>query len=377
MNDRFFNLAHPQALQWLWALLPLAGLFAYDLKRRQAAVRLFVSMSLLDDVNPGRSLARPIVKYAFFLAGLAALIFAAAQPRWNPHQIELTQQGQNILFALDVSNSMRARDVDPSRLEAAKAAIRRLIDHLPAGHQVGLLAYAGSSELKVPLTPNYSHFRSVLEDTSYNSVDVGGSNLGDAIYQASSNVLGLIDDETLPLVSEDETSEAEDDEERTHLAAEQEEPDEVNVLIVLTDGENHEGHAKEMAVAANKAGLGLYIIGLGTEAGGTIPIEVDGEMTTLKYKGEPVVTKFQGGALQRIVDALPSRSGYLAAGASNVDLIDIYKRVIAKQGSHAKQRRYTVWQEKFQLFVGLGLVLLVISGVIKEQKPAISKGALS
>lgn len=368
MNGQFVNLGNPRALQLLWLLVPLAALFAYDLRRRQRVLRLFVARSLLDDVSPRRSIRRPIVKFTVLLAGLAVLIFALARPRWDPKEIELEQQGQNLLFVLDVSNSMRARDVDPSRLEAAKAAIRTLVNALPAGNQVGLLAYAGSAELKCPITPNYTHFLSVLERTTYNTVDVGGSNLGDAIDKATREVFGLSE---APTTAKSDAGRKKPAVGETVMKGEAAAPKETpNVLIILTDGENHEGYAKEMAEKAHRLGVAIYIIGLGSTAGAPIPIEVDGKMTTLKFKGQEVITKLDDASLRRIVESIPSRSGYLPAGTSNVDLVDIYNRVISKQGAERKRLRYTVWQEKFQLFVGLGMVLIVLSTFISEQRAA-------
>jgi Ca-activated chloride channel family protein len=368
VNGQFVNLGNPRALQLLWLLVPLAALFAYDLRRRQRVLRLFVARSLLDDVSPRRSIRRPIVKFTVLLAGLAVLIFALARPRWDPKEIELEQQGQNLLFVLDVSNSMRARDVDPSRLEAAKAAIRTLVNALPAGNQVGLLAYAGSAELKCPITPNYTHFLSVLERTTYNTVDVGGSNLGDAIDKATREVFGLSE---APTTAKSDAGRKKPAVGETVMKGEAAAPKETpNVLIILTDGENHEGYAKEMAEKAHRLGVAIYIIGLGSTAGAPIPIEVDGKMTTLKFKGQEVITKLDDASLRRIVESIPSRSGYLPAGTSNVDLVDIYNRVISKQGAERKRLRYTVWQEKFQLFVGLGMVLIVLSTFISEQRAA-------
>lgn len=373
------NLAHADVLQWLWLLVPVVILFALDMRRRQRVVQLFVSRSLLDDVSPRRSVVRPIVKFGLLAAGLAVLLFALAQPRWDPQQVELEQRGQNLLFLLDVSNSMRAQDVDPSRLGAAKASIRTLINQLPAGNQIGLLAYAGSAELECPLTPHYGHFLSVLQGVSHDSVDLGGSNLGDAIDRAARQVFGLEpaadEDDGEAQDTEDETDDASaaaivTDQDRTELDAEQLGPDaKSNVMIILTDGENHEGYAREMARQAHAAGVAIYIIGLGTEAGATIPIEVDGQMTTLKFKGEEVITKYDDASLRGILDGLPDRAGYLPAGASNVDLVDVYQRVVSQQEDELKKLRFTVWQEKFQLFVGIGMILVVTSSLISSQKP--------
>jgi len=378
MTPDFFNLAHPDRLQWLWALVPLAVLFALDLRRRQRVLRVFISQSLLDDVSPRRSSARPMVKFALLLGGLACLILALARPRWDPKQIELEQQGQNLLFCVDVSNSMRAQDVDPSRLEAAKAAVRTLINALPAGNQVGLLAYAGSAELRCPLTPNYSHLLSVLDRVTYNSVDVGGSNLGDAIARATREVFALSEEKSKDLTRKDTKPQAANgNESKPDTVIRAEEPDEdrnANVLIVLTDGENHEGYAKEMMQEAHRLGVGIYIIGLGTEAGAPIPIEADGKMTTLKYKGQEVITRFDDASLRGMIEGLPDRCGYLKAGASNVDLVDVYRRVVARQPTEKKKLQYTVWQEKFQLFAGLGMALIVVSSLVSAQRPAGRKG---
>jgi hypothetical protein len=116
-------------------------------------------------------------------------------------------------------------------------------------------------------------------------------------------------------------------------------------------------------------GVGLYIIGLGTAAGAPIPIEMDGTVTNLKYKGEEVITKFDDASLRAVVEGLPDKCGYLAAGKSNVDLLDVYRRVISQQAAAKKKLSYTVWDEKFQLFVGIGLVLIVLASMISDQRP--------
>ena len=370
MVNQFFDLESPHLLQWLWLLVPLAGLFAFDLRRRQRVLQLFVSRSLLDDVSPGRSVTRSVFKFAVLAIGLAVLVLAAARPRWDPREIELEQRGQNILFCIDVSNSMRAADVDPSRLDAAKQAIRSMVADLPAGHQVGLLAYAGDSELKCPLTPNYSYFLSALPRVTYNSVSIGGSNLGDAIFKATREVFGLKPKAAEPDGTSDQ--QAQPAAGQTVMADEQadeEEEEHANVMIILTDGESHEGHAREMAAQAHALGVGIYIIGIGTKEGARIPIEEKGQTTYLRFKGQDVITTFEEDALQQIVAGLPSRAGFLAAGASHIDLMDGYTRVIAKQGTRAKQVRYTLWQEKFQIFVGIGLALIILASFISEQRP--------
>jgi Ca-activated chloride channel family protein len=369
----YFNLGAYVALNWLWLLVPLAVLFALDVRRRDRVLRLFVERSLLDDVAPRRSVGRPILKFALWAAGLAVLVFALARPRWNPQQIEVEQRGQNILFCVDVSNSMRARDVDPSRLDAAKSAIRSLLETLPAGHQVGLMAYAGDAQLKCPLTPNYHHVLSVLERVTYNSTDVGGTNLGDAISKATHDVFGL----SAPTAKTGDTDKpASRPADPALIPAER--PDEeraANVLVIFTDGENHEGYAKAMAEEAHALGVGIYLIGLGSAEGAPIPIEENGRLVNLKYKDQDVITRFDDASLHEVLKDVPDRCGYLAAGKSNIDLVDIYKNKISQQAAARKKLSQTVWDEKFQLFVGLGLALIVAAAMISDQRPALKREA--
>ncbi len=372
MSPDFFNIRHPQAFQWLWLIAPLVALFVWDLQRRRRVLRVFVSRSLLDDVSPYRSMQRQIVRFAFLLAALAILVVALARPRWDPEEIEVEEQGRNLLFCLDVSNSMRARDVDPSRLEAAKAAVRQLVTSLPAGDQVGLLVYAGSPVVKCPLTPNTAHFLSVLDRVSSDSASVGGTNLGDAISKAVREVFGLGGDGGTAGPNGDPTTQPAVGE--TVMESERSaEPEAVyNHLIVLTDGENHEGHAKEMASEASAKNVGVFIVGIGTEAGTTIPVERDGKVTNLQYKGKDVITRLDSESLAGIVLGASGgvkHGGYLPANTSAINLREVYDEHIAPLGQRASAQRHTVWQEKFQLFAGLGVALLVVSSFVSEQRP--------
>jgi Ca-activated chloride channel family protein len=195
-------------------------------------------------------------------------------------------------------------------------------------------------------------------------VDVGGTNLGDAIHRAAYDVFGLKS-------REQAANKAEQSDVGKTVLQDPTPQDESNpnVLVVLTDGESHEGFAADMAAEAHRLGIGIYIIGLGTETGAPIPIEENGQTTTLKFKGQEVITRFEERSLRKVIEGLPSRCGFLAAGSSNIDLYDIYQRVILQQGTQKKEVRFTLWQEKFQIFVGLGLTLVVFSTLLSEQRP--------
>jgi Ca-activated chloride channel family protein len=151
-------------------------------------------------------------------------------------------------------------------------------------------------------------------------------------------------------------------------------------MVIFTDGENHEGHAKEMAKLASQSNISVFIVGIGSEAGATIPIERDGTTTTLRFGDEEVITRLDSQTLASIVldDTGGVRhGGYLPAKTAAVDLREIYDEKIAPMGKRASQRRRTVWQEKFQLFAGAGMLLLIVASLISEQQPRRRKGVLA
>jgi Ca-activated chloride channel family protein len=243
---------------------------------------------------------------------------------------------------------------------------------------VGLLVYAGDAVVKCPLTPNFSHFMSVLDVVAYDAVSVAGTNLGRAIDKAIHEVFGRSD-----VVADPEPESATQpaigrtvmDDERTGEAEAI-----FDHMVIFTDGENHEGHAKEMAKLASQSNISVFIVGIGSEAGATIPIERDGTTTTLRFGDEEVITRLDSQTLASIVldDTGGVRhGGYLPAKTAAVDLREIYDEKIAPMGKRASQRRRTVWQEKFQLFAGAGMLLLIVASLISEQQPRRRKGVLA
>lgn len=321
-----------RALPWLWALwcVPVVALLLY-LGRRHGRRRLKAFAGELGDrlLHGGeRQTARTVLA----LAGLAVAAVALARPAWGVHYEEVRHEGIDVVVLLDVSRSMLAEDAAPNRLGRARIAVHRLVDKLAetGGHRIGLIAFAGTPQVRCPLTVDYAYVRDALDRTDTSSAVRGGTLIGDAIRRA--------------LEMFDTKSETE------------------RVIVLLTDGEDHESFPLEAARAAAAEGVAIYAIGIGDPAqGGRIPYrDDDGALHFVESGGKPVVSRLDEDMLLQI--ARTTRGGYVPAGTNAILLDQIYEeKVAARQGgvrSVTKERRL---HERFQWFVALALALVVAS----------------
>ncbi|KPK77024.1 MAG: hypothetical protein AMJ79_04670 [Phycisphaerae bacterium SM23_30] len=266
-----------------------------------------------------------------------SVVVALTQPGWNPRPEKIARRGRNIVVLMDVSRSMLAEDLYPNRLEHAKLAVGDLLDVLD-GDRVGIVAFAGSCVVKCPLTQDYGFVRMALVDIGPESINRGGTNIGDAIRKATEEVF--------------------DRQERDYKD-----------IILITDGEDHESFPLNAAEKAAQEGVRIYAIGLGDDREGSrIPITgSDGEKTFLKYQGEEVWSKLDSYTLGKI--ALATGGKYWQVGTGTFDLAELYSSSIApavkKELESTTIMRY---DEKFQIFLALALGLLVLEAFISERK---------
>lgn len=320
---------------WGLALVPLLGLLMLSAHaRRQRALAAFAG-PLADKLARGTSPLRRAIKSALLLAAVAALVVACARPRYGTRLEEVHRKGLDIVVGLDVSNSMLAEDIQPNRLERAKLAIDGLIERL-AGDQIGLVAFAGIAHLQCPLTVDYAAARMLLEAMGPDLIPVGGTALGECI--------------------------------RTAMQSFTSKELRYKVLILITDGEDTTGDPEKTAQEAAKAGVKIYTIGVGRTEGQPIPVrDASGAVTGYRKdaSGNIVRSKLNLTALQKIAHATGGR--FFQATLSQNELSQILADIQTLERRELSSRKISALEDRFQIFVMLALVLLVIEVLIPDR----------
>lgn len=231
-----FRFANPQYL-WLLASLPvLAALFWLAMRNRRRRLARFGRPEVLDGLMPEVSNGRVVIKFLLFAAAVLLIALAAARPQFGSKLREEKAQGIEMMLVVDVSNSMLAEDFEPNRLERTKYAIGKLFDGLKQD-RVGLIVFAGEPKVQLPITSDYRMARAFARRIDPSLVSVQGTAVGKALEQALLSFSG--------------------DTEQPHG----------RVVILITDGENHEDDALAVAERAAKQGIRIYTIGIGTPEG--------------------------------------------------------------------------------------------------------------
>ena len=335
MSD--IRLHNIEMLYLLWALPFLLGLLVYSAGRRRQTLEKLVAANLLQklvSVNP----VRRRWKAALMLASFLLLVIGLARPAWNLQQATVKRTGRDVVFVLDVSQSMLAEDLAPNRLERAKLAINDVIDTLD-GDRVGLVAFAGTAAIKCPLTLDYGFFRMMLENISTASIARGGTMIGDAIRTVLDQVL--------------------DSQEK-----------QFKDIVLITDGEDHESFPLEAAKEAAAKGVRLFIVGLGDEnEGKRIPItDASGRRTFMQYKGQEIWSRLDADTLRQMALATPG-GRYLNVATGTIDLGEVYLQLIGTaEKKELEEETIEKYEEKFQIFLGIAFLLLSIEAVISERR---------
>ncbi len=330
---RFEHLEYFYALLLIPFILLIFILYMYW-KRR--AVRHFGESEVVSRLMPMVSANRPVLKIIFFILAYTFLVIAIANPQVGSKLVKAKREGSDLVIALDVSNSMLAEDIRPNRLTRAKQSISKLIDKLE-GDRVGIVIFAGKAYTQLPITTDYSAAKMFLENISTDNVPTQGTAIGDAIDMAM-------------------TSFKEDDKRG-------------KAIIIITDGEDHEGNAVESAKKAEEKGIRIYTIGMGTPEGAPIPIyDPNGNLTGYKKdrQGQTVISKLDENMLQQIASA--GDGSYIRASNSRDGLKKIFDDINSLQKSEIETRMYSEYEDRFQYFLGLGLIFLIMEFLIGERK---------
>ena len=329
-------------LLWLIfvALFVLVPAYVYCFWRKAGALRVLASLDMLKKINVSVSFRRQILKAVILLTGFIVIVIALIRPVWNPQSKQISRSGRDVVILLDTSRSMLAEDLRPSRLERAKIAISDLIEVLE-GDRISLITFAGNSSVKCPLTQDYAFFRMALADVSTSSNAQGGTVIGDAIRLARTEVF--------------------DSKSRKYKD-----------IILITDGEDQDSFPVQAAAKAAEDGVRIIAIGLGDkEQGARIPItDQYGQKSFLKYQGQEVWSRLEGDKLLEIVYATTDGK-YLEVGKGDFDLGQIYTDLIATAEKRELESTTLIqYDEKFQIFLALAIVLIAAEVFISERKKA-------
>ena len=336
----FMNLGNDRAL-WLLFTVPviLVPAYIWCFWREAQALKVLASADMLKRINVSVSLKKQVFKAFLLISAFVIIVIALTQPRWNPQAQKIKRKGRDVCILLDTSRSMLAEDIKPSRLERSKIAIRDLMETLQ-GDRVAIVTFAGNATVKCPLTQDYAFVRMALADISTESTSRGGTMIGDAIRKAIEDIFDR------------QSREYKD-------------------IILITDGEDHDSFPVQAAEKAAKEGIRIIAIGLGDEnQGSRIPITgPNGEKTFMKYKGQEVWSKLDADTLRKVVYATNGGKYLSVEPGTTLDLGQIYERLIASAEKRELESTTMMrYDERFQIFLALGLVLIVWEYLTSESK---------
>ena len=325
-----FRFANIEFLYLLILIPLLAAVLAFVSMRRKRLLARFGNVELLKTLMPDFSRSRQRLKAALYLVALTLLLMSAARPQLGSKLREVKAEGVEMMLVVDVSNSMLAEDFEPNRLERTKYAIQKLFESLKQ-ERVGLVAFAGEPKVQLPITSDYRMAQAFTRRLSTSLVAEQGTAIGRALELAM-----------LSYSSQSERS---------------------RVMVLITDGENHEDDAIEAAEKAAAQGIKIYTIGIGTPEGA--PIEIDGEFVR-DEEGEMVVSKLGEQMLEQI--AATTSAAYVRATKQSIGLEEIVKSINAMERTELTTMRYEEYNEQYQYLLGAALLLLLFDSLILSRR---------
>ena len=313
----------------------LVLLFLYNQYWKRKKQREFGDLDLVKKLSPEKSVFKPILKLVVMILALVGLIFGLVNPKIGTKMETVKREGIDIVFAMDVSKSMLAEDVAPSRLEKSKQIVSQIINQL-GSDRIGIVAYAGSAFPVLPITTDYSVAKMFLQSMNTDIVSSNGTSLDEAIKMSATYF---------------------DEKSKTS-----------KLLILISDGEDHSDGAEEAAEEATKLGMKIITIGIGTEKGSTIPLRVNGVVESFKRdnNNEVVITKLNKEGLTTIAKA--TKGGYVD-GNNTKAVLDYVKNALDNiQKTEFESTQMANFQSQFQWFLGFAFALLFLDVFLLERK---------
>ena len=322
---------------WMLLIIPILVLVRFIVwRKRKRNLRKFGDPSLLKEMMPDVSKYRPTIKFCLLLSAITILIFMIARPQVGSKISHEKREGIEVLIALDISNSMLAQDVIPSRLEKSKLLIEDLVDHF-TNDKVGLVVFAGDAFVQLPITNDYVSAKMFLQNINPSLITTQGTDLARAISLSQSCFT-----------------------QREHIG---------RAIIVITDGEDHEGGALEAARVAYKKGINVFILGVGTSKGAPIP---DGNGGYLKdNSGQTVLSALNEQMCQQVAKA--GNGVYIHVDNTSDAQEKLNKELSKLQSGISDTVVYSEYNEQFQIFGIILLLLLIVETILLESRNPLFK----
>ena len=317
-----FRFAHPEYLYLLLAAPALVALFAWALYDRRRRLARFGDPATVATLMPDASTGRMKLKFILFTTAVILVILAAARPQFGSKLREQKSEGIEMMLAVDISNSMLAEDFEPNRLERTKYAINKLFDGLEQD-RVGVIVFAGDATVQLPITSDYRMAKAFAKRISPSMASVQGTSIGKALSLAEMSFSSGSGDS--------------------------------RVIILITDGEDHEGNVMQAAERAAEQGIRIFTIGIGTPEGA--PIEIGGEFIK-DEKGDMVVSKLDEKMLQEI--ARITGGAYIRATKQSIGLDEIVRAINDMEQSELSTVRFEEYNEQFQYLIAIAFALLLV-----------------
>ncbi len=321
---------------WLFWFIPVL-IIIFIVGRYISGLNLkkFCSKDLSSYIIPSLSNFRPWLKHILLLLAFSSIIIAIINPKIGSRTETATREGVDIIVALDVSRSMLAEDVRPNRLERSKMVVSRLIDNAE-GHRIGIVAFAGNAVMQVPLTTDKFAAKMILRTINTNTVSVQGTAIGSAIERA--------------IKSFSESSNG------------------TQVIIVISDGENHLDCPVTSAKKANEKDIVIHTIGVGSEEGAPIPLYKNGEMKGFlrDNQGNTVITRYDELTLRQIAEN--AKGMFVRGSGADLGIDSVLENINEMQKQTFEEIKFTEYESKYYFFIALALLFIFIEMLIYERK---------
>lgn len=333
-----FRFANPEYLYLLF-ILPflIGGFILLNIKKRKDVEKLG-NLKLVKHLMPELSLKRSYLKFWLIFTIIVFGIVVVARPQFGTKVEKIDKQGIELVIAMDVSNSMLARDVTPDRLSRAKQVLQRIIDERK-NDKIAIVVFAGEAYVQLPMTSDIQSAKIFLDNIDPSLVPVQGTVIGSAINIAMNS-----------FTSDQDVDKA---------------------IVLITDGESHEGNGIEMAQQAASAGIQVDVLGVGSPEGAPVPISANSNEVKKDNEGNPVVTKLNEQMCREIAEA--GKGMYDKIDNSNKALKNLQAELDKLQKKNIEGVAYSEYDEKFQFFAWIMLILLFVEICVFDKKNRLFK----